>query len=1025
MEDLVERILGIDLGIASCGWAVIEMSDGDGRILGAGVRCWEAPEVPKTREPKNHDRRLARGQRRVIRRRRQRMGSIRKLFAKAGLLPDSNHDALRTPGIDPWRVRAEGLDRLLAPAEFAVALGHIARHRGFRSNSKRDHGANAPSETSLMLKAMEATRGKLSKYRTVGEMFLLDPEFEIRKRNRGDYTRSILRRDLEDEVTKLFERQRALGNTGATELLQREYSDIAFFQRRLADSWDKVGLCPFELEEKRAAKHSPSFELFRFLARLNTLRVGTGRTYRALTEAEIRAAMADFASTKGMTFARLRRVAAIAEDRFQSVAPDDEKTRDVVTRTKDGAAGTVALKECLGDSVWSGLLQRPEVLDRIAAILTFFESPESMQPEFIRLGLDPIVAAALTKGVANGAFAKFKGAGHISAKAARNVIPHLMRGLTYDKACAEAGYNHTQRIETEITNPVARKAVLEAEKQIRAIVRQYGMPDRIHIELARDVGKSAEERKEISNGIEKRNKQKDRLRDVEFPDAVGRPPHSAEEMLRFELWKEQAGKCLYTDENISPGQIAAGDNSVQVDHILPWSRFGDDSFMNRTLCTARANQQKKGRTPFEWFKADKTEAEWEAFRARVETNKHLRGYKKRNYLLLNAEEVEERFKTRNLNDTRYAARALMARLDASYPPELKSRRVFARPGALTQKLRRAWGVDDLKKDPATRARVEDDRHHALDAIVLAATSESALIRLTRAFQEAERKGLAREFGGLDLPWRSFIGDARAAYLGVFVSRGEIRRARGKAHDATIKQVREANGEQVVYERKAVDKLTLADLDRIPVPEPYGRIADPSKLRDGTVAALRAWIDAGKPKSAPPRSPRGDVIRKVRVATKSNVAVGIRGGTADRGEMVRVDVFVKPNAKGIRQFFLVPIYPHEVATLDKPPNRAVQGGAEESRWPLMDSSYEFLWSIYPMSLLELTKADGVTIEGYFKGLDRSTGAINVAEVTSNQKLAGRSIGARSLASFRKLSVDRLGRVSEVARETRTWRGVVCI
>lgn len=1015
--------MGIDLGIASCGWAVIEMSDGDGRILGAGVRCWEAPEVPKTREPKNQDRRLARGQRRVIRRRRQRMSLIRKLFAQFGLLPDAKDDALRTPGIDPWRARAEGLDRLLTPAEFAVALGHIARHRGFRSNSKRDRGANAPSDTSKMLTAIEATREKLSKYRTVGEMLMLDPEYQTRKRNRGDFTRSIKRDDLADEVALLFERQRALGNTSATQLLQHDYTHIAFFQRPLSDSWDRVGPCPFDPGEKRAAKHSRSFELFRFLSRLTTLRVGSGRDYRALTEDEIRAAAADFATTKGMTFARLRKVAAIAEDRFQGVAPNDEKTRDVVTRLKDGAVGTVALKECLGDSVWSRLLQRPEVLDRIADILTFFESPASMQPEFVKLGLEPLIIEAINRGVASGAFAKFKGAGHISAKVARNIIPHLMRGLTYDKACADSGYTHTHRVEAEITNPVARKAVIEAEKQIRVIVRQFGVPDRLHVELARDVGKSAEERKEIENGIEKRNKQKEKLRDVEFPDAVGRPPHNAEEVLRFELWKEQAGKCLYTDENISPAQIAAGDNSVQVDHILPWSRFGDDSFMNRALCTARANQQKKGRTPFEWFKADKNEAEWESFRARVETNKLLRGYKKRNYLLQNAEEVEDRFKTRNLNDTRYAARALMARLDASYPPEPESRRLFARPGALTQKLRRAWGVDDLKKDPVTRARVEDDRHHALDAIVLAATSESALNRLTRAFQDAERKGMAREFGGFDLPWPSFIDDARDAYLGVFVSRAETRRARGKAHDATIKQVREVNGEQVVYERKAIEKLMLADLDRIPVPEPYGKVTDPGKLRDATVAALRTWIEAGKPKDSRPKSPRGDEIRKVRVATTANVAVCVRAGTADRGEMVRVDVFAKANAKGVRQFFLVPIYPHEVATLDRPPERAVQGGGDATNWPTVDATYEFLWSIYPMSLVELTKPDGEVIIGYQRSLDRNTGALTISSVNASS-IIKKGIGARRLLSFRKLSVDRLGNVTEVPRETRTWRGVVC-
>ena len=1024
MIDEPEIVLGIDLGIARCGWAVVRNSGTTGEIVAAGARCWEAPEVPKTGEPKNQQRRLHRGQRRVIRRRRQRMAAIRQLFKEHGLMPEAGADALKIPSLDPWQLRAAALERQLQPSELAVALGHIAKHRGFRSNSKRDRGANAPSDTSKMLSAIEVTREQLSKYRSVGEMLVLDPEFKDRKRNRsGDYSRSILRSDLEDEVYQIFGRQRALGSATAGAGFEETFRDIAFSQRPLADSWSKVGHCSFEPAEKRAAKHSYSFELFRFLARLTSLRVGSGRNYRALTEEEIRAAAADFGTTKGMTFARLRKVALISEDRFQGVTPSDEGKRDVVARSGHAAEGTALLKSCVGGAGWANLMRQPGLLDRIAEVLSFFESSESILTELRKLQIEPAILSAIEAGAADGTFAKFSKAGHISAKAARNMIPHLMQGLTYDKACEAAGYRHTDRIETEITNPVVRKVVLEAEKQVRVIVRKYGVPDRIHIELGRDIGKSAEERSEIERGIERRNKAKDRLRDIEFPEAVGRAPFNGDELLRFELWKEQAGRCLYTDEIILPFQIAASDNSVQVGHILPWSRFGDDSFHNKTLCLACAAQNKKGRTPFEWFTEDMTETAWNQFHARVETNRLLRGMKKRNYLLQNAEEVEECFKTRNLNDTRYAAKALMERLKRLYPPEPEGRRVYARPGALTQKLRRAWGVNDLKKDPATAGRVEDNRHYALDAIVLAATTESALNRLTRAFQEAERRGLSREFAGFGLPWPGFTDDACKAYQGVFISRAERHRARGKAHDATIKQVRETDEGPVVYERKPIEKLTLRDLELIPVPEPDGKAAEPQKLRDATVAALRAWIEAGKPKDALPCSPRGDRIKKVRVATNANVAVCVRDGTADRGEMVRIDVFTKANSRGIRQFYLVPIYSHEVATLDSPPDRAVQGGGDVSKWPVIDRSYEFLWPVYPMSLIEITKSDGEVILGYNRGLDRSTGSLAISEVNLSASIR-RGIGTRTLLNFRKLVVDRLGNVSEVTRETRTWHGKAC-
>src|SRR5690606_37423962 len=101
------------------------------------------------------------------------------------------------------------------------------------------------------------------------------------------------------------------------------------------------------------------------------------------------------------------------------------------------------------------------------------------------------------------------------------------------------------------------------------------------------------------------------------------------------------------------------------------------------------------------------------FVQRIETNKDLRGFKKRNYLLKNAREREEQFRSRNLNDTRYAARLLAEAVKLFYPSGERqekggNRRVFTRPGALTAALRHAWGLESLKKTPDGK-RVRDDR----------------------------------------------------------------------------------------------------------------------------------------------------------------------------------------------------------------------------------------------------------------------------------------------------------------------------
>jgi CRISPR-associated endonuclease Csn1 len=572
---------------------------------------------------------------------------------------------------------------------------------------------------------------------------------------------------------------------------------------------------------------------------------------------------------------------------------------------------------------------------------------------------------------------------------------------------------------------VTRRAFGEAIKQVRAIAREYGPLDLVHVELARDVGKSADERKKLERGIEDRNAEKDR-RKAQAAGILGRAV-SNDELLRYELAMEQNFKCVYCDGAIAPNGFADSDTRYQTDHILPWSRFGDDSYLNKTLCCVSCNQNKRRRTPFEWFSDDRPEADWEALSARVETLKEMKGLKKRNYKLRDAAAFEEKYKARNLTDTRWATRLIAGELKRMFPAPEGERRIFPRPGAITSKLRRAWGLEGLKK--INGERVEDDRHHAVDALVLAATTETLLQRMTKEVQERENEGRQDNILHVSEPWPEFRLDVRRVVYGengiggVFVSRAERCRARGKAHDATVKQIVEANGEGVVYERKAVEKLTEKDLSRIKDAERNHRL----------VAALRQWIEAGKPKDKPPTwkyrngdgSEHLEPIRKVRLVTKDQPAIRLRGGTVDRGDMARVDVFRKKNKKGAWEFYPVPVYPHQIATMETPPDRAVIAYKAEGEWTSIDHAFEFLWSLTPMSFVEIVKADGELIEGYFRGLHRGTGAAQVSHHRSLGKDASREgIGLKTLASFKKFSVDRLGRKFEVKRETRTWRGKAC-
>jgi CRISPR-associated endonuclease Csn1 len=240
-------VLGVDLGIGSCGIALVQLGE-EPRILFMGSRCFEVPEFPKDKKLKNAVRRSNRLSRRVLRRRSRRMQEIRELFVRHALLPSADPEAVHNrKGVKataPYAFRANGLERPLSELEFAIALLHIAKHRGFKSTKKTEFGVNVPpgketaepknahggrpsktrksdvedavgekeENTQKMLAALAANQELVARYETDGQMLYRDAKFDDKKRNSdGDYRRTLGRSDLEAECKKTF---RAAEETG-------------------------------------------------------------------------------------------------------------------------------------------------------------------------------------------------------------------------------------------------------------------------------------------------------------------------------------------------------------------------------------------------------------------------------------------------------------------------------------------------------------------------------------------------------------------------------------------------------------------------------------------------------------------------------------------------------------------------------------------------------------------------------------------------------------------------------------------
>ena len=261
-------------------------------------------------------------------------------------------------------------------------------------------------------------------------------------------------------------------------------------------------------------------------------------------------------------------------------------------------------------------------------------------------------------------------------------------------------------------NPVVDRALSQTRKVINAIIRNYGMPDRIHLEMARDLSRSFSERRKIEK-LQKDNRNS-RLEAAEhLREILGREAGS-EDIYKYRLWKEQKNYCLYSGNKIEIAQLR-DPLALEIDHAIPRSRSFNDSWNNKVLVFTKENRNKRNLIPYEYLK-DKKDA-WDRFLGLIEP---LPRAKQRFISKVEvSRDAEDQWKSRHLNDTRYIAREIKSHLEENLNLLDSGRNnVRVRNGRLTAWLRWQWGLGHLKN------RADDDRHHALDAILVACASEN-------------------------------------------------------------------------------------------------------------------------------------------------------------------------------------------------------------------------------------------------------------------------------------------------------------
>lgn len=393
-------------------------------------------------------------------------------------------------------------------------------------------------------------------------------------------------------------------------------------------------------------------------------------------------------------------------------------------------------------------------------------------------------------------------------------------------------------------NPIVEQVVTETLRTVRDIWIKTGRIDEIHIELGRELKSTKEQRERITRrNIENENTnqrirtllteflnpefeiegvrpysptQQDILKiyeeavlqdNITIEDDINdiinklnssepakRPTRS--EILKYKLWLDQKYCSPYTGQPIPLAKLFT--HEYEIEHIIPQSRYFDDSFQNKVICEAEVNKLKDRLLGKEFINRHHGEIVT-CSSGRTVTIQSVEGYeefvkkhysgnraKLRNLLL---EDIPDGFIERQMNDTRYISRYIMGLLSnivreevapGVFEEESTSKNLIACNGSITTRLKKDWGLNDVwnniilprfirlneicKTDRFTCTNAEghvipdmpdellkgfskkriDHRHHAMDAIVIACATRSHVHLLNNEAAKSSNKAIRHQ-----------------------------------------------------------------------------------------------------------------------------------------------------------------------------------------------------------------------------------------------------------------------------------------
>jgi len=306
-----------------------------------------------------------------------------------------------------------------------------------------------------------------------------------------------------------------------------------------------------------------------------------------------------------------------------------------------------------------------------------------------------------------------------------------------------------------LRNPIVEQVVTETLRVVRDIWQQYGKGakdffDEIHIELGREMKHTADERKRLTNQVSDNENTNLRIKallaemkndnavenvipyspmqqealkiyedgvlnsDIEIPADIEKISKTAQptttELQRYKLWLEQKYRSPYTGNVIPLNRLFTAD--YEIEHIIPQSRFFDDSFSNKVICESAVNKLKDNQVGLEFIKnhhgeivetgnGNKVKIFSEEEYTEFVKQHYAKNRPKRNKLLL--EDIPERMIERQMNDTRYISKFISSVLSNILRVDkdddgINSKNIILCNGKITTALKQDWGLNDIWND---------------------------------------------------------------------------------------------------------------------------------------------------------------------------------------------------------------------------------------------------------------------------------------------------------------------------------------